>query len=77
VRARGSHLRLVQAEPEPEAAQAPLAEALSAEAPASTLRPIAAPDRSLERPFSQRMMQVASDAAVFAIALLVGLRPNA
>jgi hypothetical protein len=69
-RARRAHLRLV--EPEPEAPSVP-----GADPPASALRFIAAPDHSLERPFSQRMMQVASDAAVFAIALLVGLRPNA
>jgi hypothetical protein len=72
VRARRAHLRLVEAEPEPEAPSVP-----GADPPASALRFIAAPDHSLERPFSQRMMQVASDAAVFAIALLVGLRPNA
>jgi hypothetical protein len=29
------------------------------------------------RPFGVRVMQVASDAAVFAVALLAGLRPNA
>jgi hypothetical protein len=69
VRARRSHLRLVAVEPEPEAP-------LTALAPASTARPIE-PSRPQVRPFGQRMMQVASDAAVFAVALLVGLRPNA
>lgn len=33
--------------------------------------------RSLSRPFGQRILQVASDAAVLAIALIVGLRPSA
>ena len=33
--------------------------------------------RSLSRPFGQRMMQAASDIAVLAVALIVGLRPSA
>jgi hypothetical protein len=40
--------------------------------PAAPLAP-----RSLSRPFAQRMMQLATDVAVFAVALIVGLRPNA
>ena len=63
VHARRTHLRLVEVEREPEAP------------PVSLARPVTA--RPLTRPLGQRMMQVASDAAVFAVALLVGLRPNA
>jgi len=33
--------------------------------------------RSLSRPLGQRVMQAASDVAVLAVALIVGLRPNA
>lgn len=77
VRARRSHLRLVGAEPEPQILLTALAP--RHEPPASTARPIPAPlvPRSLARPFGLRVMQVASDAAVFAVALLAGLRPNA
>jgi hypothetical protein len=35
------------------------------------------PPRSLSRPFGQRVMQVAKDVAVLALALLLGLRPLA
>ena len=49
------------------------------EPPASTVRPTIAPlaPRPLARPFGLRVMQAASDVAVFAVALLAGLRPNA
>ncbi len=75
VRVHRSHLRLVGGAPE-----APLPALVpQPEPPASTARPIAPPagPRPLARPFGLRVMQVASDAAVFAVALLAGLRPNA
>lgn len=70
VRVRRSHLRLVGADPQPVTALPP-----RPEPPASTARPLA--PRPLARPFGLRVMEVASDAAVFAVALLAGLRPNA
>jgi len=77
VRASRSHLRVVGVEPEPETVLTALAP--SHEPPASTLRPMPAPlaPRSLARPLGLRVMQAASDVAVFAVALLAGLRPNA
>jgi hypothetical protein len=64
VRGSHSHLRLV-----------PAAAASSSASP--TLRHSRVAQRSLSRPFGQRVVQAASDAAVLAVALIVGLRPNA
>lgn len=77
VRVRRSHLRLVGAEPQPDAPQTALAP--RNEPSVSPARPLErpVPPRPLARPFGLRVMQVASDAAVFAVALLAGLRPNA
>jgi len=77
VRARRSHLRLVEMRSEPEIL--PTALPPRHEPPASTTRPIPGPlaPRPLARPFGLRVMQAASDVAVFAVALLAGLRPNA
>jgi hypothetical protein len=65
VRSRASHLRLVQP--------------VSAGPAVSVVRPVPARSRpgSLSRSFGQRMLQAASDVAVLAVALIVGLRPNA
>ena len=64
VRGSHCHLRLV-----PPAAASPAA--------SPTPRHVRPGQRSLSRPFGQRVVQAASDAAVLAVALIVGLRPNA
>lgn len=73
--AGAAHLRLVARAPEVPT----LALTRTPEPPASAARPIAPPltSRPIVRPFGQRVLQAASDVAVFAVALLVGLRPNA
>jgi hypothetical protein len=71
VRGSHSHLRLVRSAPLlPPPAPAPTV-AANAAVPARHAR------RSLSRPFAQRMVQAASDVAVLAVALIVGLRPSA
>jgi hypothetical protein len=64
VRGSRSHLRLV-----------PAAAASSSANPTRRHSRVAPP--SLSRPLGQRVVQAASDVAVLAVALIVGLRPNA
>jgi hypothetical protein len=69
---RHSHLRLVHSVPMVVVPAAVAPVVIAARPAPARSRP-----RSLSRPFGQRMVQAASDVAVLAVALIVGLRPNA
>ncbi|MEY2936305.1 MAG: hypothetical protein RL033_7054 [Pseudomonadota bacterium] len=73
VRKERSHLRLVSVAGQPVAGPVFAAPALVALPSVPTRRP----PRSLSRPFGRRVVQVANDVAVLALALLSGLRPLA
>jgi hypothetical protein len=84
VGASRSHLRLVRGalagdEDAPLTRSGPLSRRWAASEPLSRrwAARLPLPRRSLSRPFARRMIQAASDVAVLAVALIVGLRPSA